>query len=113
MVLLENDTFLTELTKLFQKGKHGKSVQLTMKKYDGRTKPKPRPDRPQPPEPTEHKCLIRVVLGNKKISTVVNQKDVNKFQLAYASVLKANMDGLKKKEKTKTKAKSKSRAKAI
>ena len=28
--------------------------------------------RPQPPEPSEHKCLIRVVLGNKKISTVVS-----------------------------------------
>ena len=39
---------------------------------DGRTKPKPREGRPQPPEPTEHKCLIRVVLGNKKISTVVS-----------------------------------------
>ena len=39
---------------------------------DGRTKPKPREGRPQPAEPTEHKCLIRVVLGNKKISTVVS-----------------------------------------
>lgn len=38
---------------------------------DGRLKPKPREGRPQPPEPLEHKCLIRVVLGNKKISTVV------------------------------------------
>jgi len=38
---------------------------------DGTTKPKPREGRPQPLEPTEHKCLVRVVLGNKKISTVV------------------------------------------
>jgi signal recognition particle subunit SRP14 len=108
-MLLENDAFLSELTRLFQRSKSGKSIQLTMKKYDGRTKPKPRAGRPQPPEPSEHKCLIRVVLGNKKISTVVSQKDVNKFQLAYANVLKANMDGLKKKEKTKTKSKTKAK----
>jgi len=109
MVLLENDAFLSELTRFFQKSKTGKSIQLTMKKYDGQTKPRPRPGRPQPPEPSEHKCLIRVVLGNKKISTVVSQKDVNKFQLAYANVLKANMDGLKKKEKNKAKTKAKAK----
>jgi len=110
MVLLENDAFLSELTRFFQKAKSGKSIQFTMKKYDGRVKPKPRPEKPQPAEPTEHKCLIRVVLGNKKLSTVVSQKDVNKFQLAYANVLKANMDGLKKKEKSKTKSKTKAKA---
>jgi len=47
---------------------------------DGRTKPKPREGRPQPPEPTEHKCLIRVVLGNKKISTVVSSVNVFLFR---------------------------------
>lgn len=112
MVLLENDAFLSELTRYFQKSKAGKPIQLTMKKYDGRLKPKPREGRPQPPESLEHKCLIRVVLGNKKISTVVSQKDINKFQLAYANVLKANMDGLKKKEKNKG-IKSKSKAQVI
>jgi signal recognition particle subunit SRP14 len=107
MVLLENDTFLCELTRLFQKSKASKSVQLTMKKYDGRNKPKPRELKTQTPEAVEHKCLVRAVVGNKKISTVVSQKDVNKFQLAYANVLKANMDGLKKKEKSKSKTKAK------
>jgi len=110
MVLLENDAFLSELTKFFQKSKISKSIQLTMKKYDGTTKPRPREGRPQPLEPTEHKCLVRVVLGSKKISTVISQKDVNKFQLAYANVLKANMDGLKKKEKSKGKIKAKAKA---
>ena len=41
---------------------------------DGRTKPKPREGRPQPPEPSEYKCLVRAVLANKKISTVVSLK---------------------------------------
>lgn len=106
MVLLENDTFLTELTKMFQKGKSSGSLSLTMKRYDGRTKPEPR--KGNLPEPQEYKCLIRANLGNKKISTVINQKDVNKFQMAYANVLKGNMDGLKKKDKrSATKSKSK------
>ncbi|ESO00160.1 hypothetical protein HELRODRAFT_83339, partial [Helobdella robusta] len=102
--------FLSEMTRMFQKSKLGKPIQLTMKKYDGRTKPIPRDGKPSLPEAQEHKCLIRVVLGNKKISTVVCQKDINKFQLAYANVLKGNMDGLKKKEKMKVKMKSKANA---
>merc|ERR1711976_1106247 len=112
MVLLENEQFLSELTRLFQKGRTSGSISLTMKRYDGRTKPKPREGRPQPPEPSEYKCLIRATLGKNKLSTVVLQKDVNKFQLAYANLLKGNMDGLKKKEKSKSKSKSKNKAKA-
>ncbi|XP_062616120.1 signal recognition particle 14 kDa protein-like [Saccostrea cucullata] len=108
MVLLENDTFLTELTKLFQKGRTSGSISLTMKRYDGRTKPEPR--KGSLPEPHEYKCLLRATLGNKKLSTVINQKDVNKFQLAYANLLKGNMDGLKKKDKKAAAAKSKSKA---
>ncbi|XP_041352304.1 signal recognition particle 14 kDa protein-like [Gigantopelta aegis] len=106
-MLLENDSFLTELTKLFQKGKSSGSVLLCMKRYDGRTKPKPRSG--QVPDTHDCKCLIRASLGNKKISTVVNQRDVNKFQMAYANLLKANMDGLKKKDR---KAKGDKKAKA-
>jgi len=36
----------------------------------------------------------------------VHPKDVNKFQQAYSSMLKGNLDGLKKLKKTKTKAKA-------
>lgn len=103
-MLLENDAFLGELTKMFQKSKTSGSVNLTMKRYDGRTKPVPRPSKaPEKPQnPSEYKCLIRATLGNSKISTVVNAKDLNRFQLAYCNVLKTNMDSLKKKEKKAT-----------
>ena len=37
---------------------------------DGRTKPRPQDG--QSPEPSEHKCIIRVALGNKKLATVVS-----------------------------------------
>ncbi|XP_025092957.1 signal recognition particle 14 kDa protein-like [Pomacea canaliculata] len=96
-MLLENDVFLLELTKLFQKAKSAGSVMLTMKRYDGRTKPRPRDGGLH--EPNEYKCLLRATLGNKKISTVINHKDVTKFQMAYGNLLKANIDGLKKKDK--------------
>ncbi|ELT93540.1 hypothetical protein CAPTEDRAFT_223855 [Capitella teleta] len=89
---------------------------------DGRVKPKPRATATaakssvksnkasQHTADAEYRCLIRAVLGSKKISTVIAQKDVNKFQLAYCNLLKGNMDGLKKKEKA---AKSKAKVQAI
>ncbi|XP_064421095.1 signal recognition particle 14 kDa protein isoform X2 [Latimeria chalumnae] len=87
MVLLENDQFLTELTRLFQKCRTTGSVYITLKKYDGRTKPVPRKGLPENFEPAD-KCLLRATDGKKKISTV-----------AYSNLLRAHMDGLKKKDK--------------
>ncbi|VDD96568.1 unnamed protein product, partial [Enterobius vermicularis] len=65
---------------------------------DGRTKPIPK-NKSQHTQRAEDLCLFRARLGDKKISTVVHAKEVNKFQLAYASVLKANMIHLKKRER--------------
>ena len=101
MVLLENEQFLTELTKFYQKAKTAGTVLTTMKRYDGRTKPISRNVKkslPVPPEPAEYKCLIRANMGSKKLSTVVNAKDLNKFQLAYSNLIRGNIE-LKKKEK--------------
>merc|ERR1711872_1121011 len=61
----------------------------------------------------EYKCLLRAQLSSKKISTVVSSKDVNKFVLAYNSLLKGNMDGLKKREKSKEQKKSSAAAAAV
>uniref|UniRef100_A0A8C7RW22 Signal recognition particle 14 kDa protein n=1 Tax=Oncorhynchus mykiss TaxID=8022 RepID=A0A8C7RW22_ONCMY len=74
MVLLENDSFLTELTRLFQKCRTTGSVAITLKKYDGRTKPVPRKGHPESYEPADNKCLLRASDGKKKISTVVSLK---------------------------------------
>jgi len=124
MVLLENDVFLTELTRMFNKSRTQGTgvVQLTMKKYDGRDKPVPKKRTKKSkkkkgkaaepikeikkPNPHHHPvdqttCLIRAKLHTKKLSTLVSSKDVNKFQLAYCNLLKGNMDGLKKIKKTK------------
>ncbi len=75
----------------------------------GQTKPKPRDSKGRLPvsDHTEHKCLFRATNGKKKLSTVISSKDVTKFQMAYANVLKANTDNLKKRGKRDTKSKSK------
>uniref|UniRef100_A0AC34GXC9 Signal recognition particle 14 kDa protein n=1 Tax=Panagrolaimus sp. ES5 TaxID=591445 RepID=A0AC34GXC9_9BILA len=103
MTLLDNDKFLSELTTLFQKPKLGgsESVSITMKAYNGQTKPTPRNPPKDYEPPSERLCLFRAKCGNKKISTVVQAKEVNKFQSAYVQILRSNMDGLKKREKKK------------
>ena len=101
MVLLENEQFLTELTKLYERAKTSGTVVVTMKRYDGRTKPlsaKAKKSQPVPPEPQDYKCIMRANMGSRKLSTVVLPKDINKFQLAYSNLIRDNLE-LKKKEK--------------
>jgi len=113
--LLENDLFLSKLTLMFDKSRSKGHVSICMKRYDGRTKPipKPRPAKKKGvkqlnpkippaaaphPEPSEYMCLVRAVFKNEKISTVIHSKE-----LAYCNLLKSNMDGLKRQKKQKTK----------
>uniref|UniRef100_A0A7E4VFY5 Signal recognition particle 14 kDa protein n=1 Tax=Panagrellus redivivus TaxID=6233 RepID=A0A7E4VFY5_PANRE len=105
MTLLDNDKFLSELGKLFQRPKLGgsQSVSITMKPYNGQTKPTPKNPKPGYVAPDEHLCLFRATSGSEKISTVVQAKEVNKFHAAYSQVLRSNTDNLKKREKPKKK----------
>lgn len=111
MLFTSHEPFLTELSKMFELGRHnGKSVWVTFKRYDGRTtrnprKPNDRAKKGNSKTSTqregdlasiEHKCLIRAKLGNKKISVVIGHKDINKFQLTYSNLIKGNISGLKK-----------------
>lgn len=115
MVLYSNhESFLSELSKLFESGRQtGKSVWITMKRYDGRKTRNPRKpnDKPKRPKkgasktpvcqagdlmPNDYKCLIRARLGDRKISAAIGQKDMNKFQLSYSNLIKGNIYGLKK-----------------
>ena len=108
----DNDAFLNELNKLFASSREKGSVFITLKKYDGHTKPVPR-NAPKgvtgaaaTRETPIQSCLIRVQTNKNKISTIVLAKDVNKFHLQFGTILKANMDGLKKASKS-------SKAKAV
>ncbi|TKR69999.1 hypothetical protein L596_022077 [Steinernema carpocapsae] len=106
-MLIESDAFLVELNSMFQKSKMGGSdtVTITLKHYDGRTKPHPK-DPKKAPKETENLCMFRARLGKKKISCVVKPKEVNKFQSAFSSVLQCNMDKMKKPEASKTSKKN-------
>lgn len=120
MLYTNHDSFLSELSKLFEAGRNeSKSLWITMKRYDGRTTRNPRKpnDKPKRPKkgssktpiceggdlkPDEYKCLIRARLGNRKISAAIGQKDMNKFQLSYSNLIKGNIYGLKKQKTTAT-----------
>ncbi|XP_012286918.1 signal recognition particle 14 kDa protein isoform X1 [Orussus abietinus] len=102
MVLLENDAFLVELMRLFDKSRLSGAVSLTIKRFNGFNKPEPRKGRPPLPTPTEYLCLVRASLRSRKISTIIHSKDVNKFQQAYWGLLKTNINGLKKLKKVKS-----------
>ncbi|XP_049625355.1 signal recognition particle 14 kDa protein-like [Suncus etruscus] len=107
MVLLESEQFLTELPRLFQKCcRLMGSVFITLKKYDVCTKPIPRKRSMEGFEPAD-KCLLRATDGKRKISTVVSSKEMNKFQMAYSNLLRANMEGLKKRDKKNKRKKNK------
>lgn len=70
---------------------------------DGRTKPEPRDGTPAVKNPS-YKCLIRAQFRSNKISTVVEQRDVEKFSTAYSNLLKMSVNGLKRLKKPKKKA---------
>mmetsp|Transcript_42309 Transcript_42309/g.84792 ORF Transcript_42309/g.84792 Transcript_42309/m.84792 type:complete len:110 (-) Transcript_42309:127-456(-) len=92
---LSQDGFLTALDKCFVKVRSNGSLFVTMKRYV----PKPSKAGKPNPEGSDPLCLIRAKIGNSAISTVIPMKDVPKFQAAYGTILKGNMDGLKKPEK--------------
>lgn len=127
-MLLDGDHFISKLTLMFDKSRTNGHVQITMKRYDGRSKPIPKSnskksckgkeaqekgsksskDQKSKSDSTsnesgEYMCLIRAVCRKEKISCVVHARDVNRFQITYCNLLKSNMDGLKRQKKQKTK----------
>ncbi|CAL8111430.1 unnamed protein product [Orchesella dallaii] len=118
MVYLENDAFLNELVRMFSKSKvkGNGTVYVIMKKFDGTKRaasPVKKSSGSNKQKKTQkvseesspaHACLIRAKLQNRKIATLVPAKEVNRFQLAYCSVLRGNMDALKKTKKNKSKS---------
>ncbi|KAJ8608983.1 hypothetical protein CTAYLR_008973 [Chrysophaeum taylorii] len=101
MVLLAQDSFLTELTRLFQSTRESGSLSLTLKRVS-ETKD----------ETTCHRCLVRARTEKKKISTVVEAANLLKFQTSMCNILKVHMTNLKRKERSKDKKPKSDEAKA-
>mmetsp|Transcript_7037 Transcript_7037/g.23057 ORF Transcript_7037/g.23057 Transcript_7037/m.23057 type:complete len:84 (+) Transcript_7037:2021-2272(+) len=53
----------------------------------------------------KHRCLVRARTEKKKISTVVEAKDLLKFHTSLSNILKVSTTTLKRKERTKEKKK--------
>ncbi|CAO2838232.1 unnamed protein product [Amaranthus hypochondriacus] len=100
------DSFLTELTAMFERSTDKGSVWVTLKRSSMKSKVQ-RNKMHTAGEPIDYRCLIRATDGKKTISTTVGAKEHQRFQASYATVLKAHMTSLKKRErKDKRKAES-------
>uniref|UniRef100_A0A6N2KQZ0 Signal recognition particle 14 kDa protein n=1 Tax=Salix viminalis TaxID=40686 RepID=A0A6N2KQZ0_SALVM len=97
MVLLQLDPFLNELTTLYQNSTEKGSIWVTLKPS---MKSKVQKNKMTTNgEPIEYRCLIRATDGKKSISTSVGARDHQRFQASYATILKAHMTALKKRER--------------
>ncbi|KAL6578204.1 RNA-binding signal recognition particle subunit srp14 [Orobanche minor] len=99
MVRLQPDPFLNELTNMFERTTEKGSVWVTLKHSSDKSKVK-RNKMKTAGEKIEFKCLVRATDGKKNIATMlVGPKDHQRFQSSYATILKARMTSLKKRER--------------
>ncbi|KAK4489934.1 hypothetical protein RD792_000583 [Penstemon davidsonii] len=97
-VRLQPDPFLNELTSMFERTTEKGSVWVTLKHSSNKSKVQ-RNKMKTAGEKVEYRCLIRATDGKKTISTLVGPKDHQRFQSSYATILKARMTALKKRER--------------
>ncbi|KAF4358413.1 hypothetical protein CsatB_009046 [Cannabis sativa] len=98
MVLLLLDPFLNELTSMFERSTDIGSVWVTLKRSPLKSHVQKNKMKSSG-EILEFRCLIRATDGKKTISTSVGAKDHMRFQASYATILKAHMTALKKRER--------------
>ncbi|KAF8393849.1 hypothetical protein HHK36_020047 [Tetracentron sinense] len=98
MVLLQPDPFLNELTSMYERTMEKGSVWVTLKRSSMKSKVK-RNKMTTAGDAIEYRCLVRATDGKKTISTSVSAKDHQRFQASYATILKAHMHALKKRER--------------
>ena len=117
-MLLENDAFLTALTKLFERARENGTVTCVMKICRETNKPTPKGTRREEPtleeiraEGSGYGVLVRASSGSRKVSTFVRPERASKFAKSYQTIQLAYIDGLGAAERTKKK-KAKAKAKA-
>ncbi|KAI0830881.1 signal recognition particle, SRP9/SRP14 subunit [Trametes gibbosa] len=102
MQLVDNETFLTQLSALFDSSAKSGSIWLTHKRLtyeDGDAHMSSEPD-----DTKEWPCLVRVTNGNEtKFSTVVQPSELVKFHALYGNILKSAMNSLRKRDKKREK----------
>ncbi|XP_074292001.1 signal recognition particle 14 kDa protein-like [Silene latifolia] len=98
MPALNTDAFLNELTAMYERSTEKGSVWVTMKRSSLMAKVH-RNKLKSSDQPIDYRCLIRATDGKKTISTSVGAKEHQRFQASYATILKAHMTSLKKRER--------------
>ncbi|CDY44245.1 BnaC03g24370D [Brassica napus] len=83
---------------MFEKSQDKGSVWVTLKRSSLKSKLQKR-KLSSAGESIEYRCLIRATDAKKTISTSVGAKDHLRFQASYATILKAHMTALKKRER--------------
>ncbi|GLB43711.1 putative signal recognition particle 14kD protein [Lyophyllum shimeji] len=112
MQLVDNDTFLSQLTTLFNDSKEKGTIWLTHKRlsYDGEDATMA--DGESAEDTREYPCLLRVTDGgSNKFSTKVEPGQLEKFHAAYGALLKASMTTLRKRDKKREKTRAEEAAK--
>ncbi|KMT15855.1 hypothetical protein BVRB_3g058220 [Beta vulgaris subsp. vulgaris] len=95
---LNSDSFLNELTAMYERSTEKGSVWVTLKRSSMKAKVHINKMKTAG-ETIDYRCLIRATDGKKTISTTVGPKEHQRFQASYATILKAHMTSLKKRER--------------
>jgi len=104
MQLVDHDTFLKNLTALFELTKEHGSIWLTHKRLirDGEDAAMKHEEGTS--DTREYPCLVRVTDGKStRFSTRVEPGELLKFQAHYGNLLKASMTTLRKRDKKREK----------
>lgn len=96
---------------MFERSTEKGSVWVTLKRSSMKSKVQ-RNKMKSAGEAIEYRCLIRATDGKKTISTTVGPKEHQRFQASYATILKAHMTSLKKRERKDRKKAADSQKKA-
>ncbi|CAM8948903.1 hypothetical protein QQ045_017304 [Rhodiola kirilowii] len=98
MVHLQPDPFLSELSSMYERNGEKGSVWVNFKRSSLKSKVA-RNKLKTKGEKIEYRCLVRATDGKKKIATSLGAKDYMRFQASYATILKARMTSLKKRDR--------------
>ncbi|PPQ89979.1 hypothetical protein CVT25_009619 [Psilocybe cyanescens] len=103
-MLVDHDTFLKNLTALFESKREHGSIWLTHKRliHDGEDSTMKHEDGAS--DTREYPCLVRVTDGKStRFSTKVEPGELFKFQAHYGNLLKTSMTTLRKRDKKREK----------
>lgn len=99
MTLLDQDSFLTQLTKMLQKSRASGTIYVTFKRCIPGAKTA---DKATPEGLANVGCLVRACGAHQKISCMITAKEHRRFMQSYGNILKVSLDSLKKREKKRT-----------